>query len=101
MIWSMPAKRKASIVLSLIGLTVVQGLLAGCGGGGSASGGAAGEQTLVFGDITSRAAGIIQPPIVAAIGDVAVTGLSGGDINRLAFQDSTPTLAETQILFST
>jgi len=53
----------------------------GCGGGQGA--GSGGDQTLTFGPIVTRVAGLAQPPVTGGTYGAVVTGLAGGSVTNL------------------
>ncbi len=83
-------------IVSLIAAVCCTALV-GCGGSG---GGGAAEQTLQFGSLTTRIAGTVQPPVTSTGAGAAVTGVAGGNISSLTLEDTSLTLAETKIAFS-
>lgn len=89
--------------ISVLLIVSVLSLLAGCGGGSGRSSIASpqssgAEQPFAFGALTGRAA-ISSPPLTTTSAASVITGLKGS-ITELILKDSAPTLAETQIVFT-
>jgi hypothetical protein len=76
-------------------------ILIGCGGGGSttAISNTGNPQTYTYGDISTRSAGTVNPPVSAGALNCVVTGVAGAVISSVVLNDPTPTIAESEIAF--
>lgn len=76
-------------------------LVSGCSsGGGNPIPSTANEQEQEFGDITTRAIGAFQPPVIASSSSVVVTGLTGSTLTSLILRDNFSDLSTTRIAFT-
>ena len=76
-------------------------MLSGCGGGGGGTGAPAsdGGVTMNYGNIVTRAATPAPPPVTFTGPGGAITGVAGANFTSIQLNDTSPTLAETQIAY--